>query len=88
MFKLLFSKLFSSEPSCKDVDSFLVDYIEGTLDNNTVARFDAHIDKCKMCKDYFEQYKQTILLTSGDTIEVPEELVARTLVFLRQNALN
>ena len=87
MIKLLISILFTSEPSCEDVDRFLVDYIEGTLDEATVARFDAHIEKCKMCREYVEQYRQTITLTSSDAIEVPEELVSRTLVFLRQNVL-
>ncbi|NND72448.1 MAG: zf-HC2 domain-containing protein [Rhodothermales bacterium] len=85
MFKLLISKLFTSEPSCQDVDGFLADYMEGVLDEETVADFDSHVAKCKMCMQYFEQYKQTVRLTSTAKVEIPEELVSQTLTFIQQN---
>ena len=85
MLKLLLSKIFSSQPSCKDVDGFLGDYMEGVLEPGTVDKFDAHIAQCPMCMKFFEQYKQTIALTNGDSVEVPDELVSQTLTFLNQN---
>ncbi len=75
--------LFSKPTHCQDVDKFLVDYLEGTLDEKTSRKFEEHINLCPACKVFLDQYKETIQLTRAcDNIEIPKELVDRTLQFL------
>ncbi len=85
MIKLLFSKLFGKSASCEEVDGFLTEYLEGTLDDNTVKKFESHIALCPMCVDYLEQFKLAIEVTSKDTVVVPPELVEQTVSFLSQH---
>jgi anti-sigma factor RsiW len=72
------------EPSCEKVNGFIVQYLEGDLDEKTRKKFAAHIGDCSTCGRFFEQYKATIDLTraAGD-ITPPQELVEKTLAFLR-----
>ena len=73
--------------TCKDVNLFLVEYIEGTMDPKMRSRFEKHVDRCPQCKTYLQQYSETIAQTrdAGDVPAAPEMLVEHTLVFLRQH---
>ena len=74
--------------SCRDINAFLVGYLEGTLDARTHARFERHIAHCAQCGPYLDQYRKTIELakTTGtaEPEAPPEELAEWTLVFLRK----
>ncbi|GIV62541.1 MAG: hypothetical protein KatS3mg044_1407 [Rhodothermaceae bacterium] len=77
-------QFFRKEPTCEDVNRFLVEYLDGTLDPETRARFEAHLGACPKCKPYLEQYLATLRLVkeAGD-VEPPPALVEHTLSFLR-----
>lgn len=71
--------------TCEDVNDFLIDYLDGTLDENMRERFEAHIAKCEQCRRYLEQYRQTVDMVKefDEMPEPPDELVEKTLTFLR-----
>ena len=74
--------------TCKDVNQFLVDYLEGTLDPRLRRRFERHLARCPQCSAYLDQYRQTIALVKEDgevALDPPEELVELTLSFLRRH---
>ena len=50
---------------------FLLDYVEGRLDEKTARRFEQHINACPNCTRYLDQYRQTILMVK----ELPEPIV-------------
>lgn len=74
--------------TCKDVNLFLVDYLEGTLDPRLQQRFEKHLARCPKCSAYLDQYRRTIELTKEESegeLDPPEELVELTLSFLRKH---
>lgn len=77
--------MFGKMPSCQEVDGFLAEYLEGTLDSKTIKRFEDHIAMCPLCVEYLEQYKQAIEVTSSHKVNVPPELVEQTIAFLHSN---
>lgn len=63
---------------CREVVSFILDYLEGSLDVDTRERFDQHLVRCASCQAYLATYRQTLALERLTAIEdddVPEELV-------------
>ncbi|MGB0651158.1 MAG: anti-sigma factor family protein [Rhodothermales bacterium] len=73
-------------PGCEQVNEFLAEYVEGTLDEKMRAQFQEHMDMCKCCDHYLDQYRHTIQLTKEiDEISVPSELAEHTLAFLRKS---
>lgn len=74
-------------PGCEKVNEFLAEYVEGTLDEKTQAQFNEHMEMCKCCDHYLDQYKSTISMTHEvEEVSVPSELAEHTLAFLRKNA--
>lgn len=73
-------------PGCEKVNEFLADYVEGALDEKTMAQFEEHMEMCKCCSHYMDQYRQTIDMTKQlDDIVVPSELAEHTMFFLRNS---
>ena len=73
-----------SAHSCKKVDDFLMDYLDGLLDDKTTKRFEEHISMCAGCQAYLKEYKETIkLLQEIEKPEAPKELADLTLEFIR-----
>ena len=64
--------------TCEDVNAFLVEYVDGTLDDRTEQRFERHVESCTQCRTFLEQYRTTM------EEEPPPELVEHTLAFLRE----
>ncbi len=70
--------------SCKEFENFIVDYIEGTLDNRRRRLFEFHIKLCTECREYLAAYKAGMeaarqgLADDESPVpdEVPEDLVA------------
>ena len=73
-------------PGCQKVNEFLADYVEGTLDDRTREQFERHMNMCKCCDHYLDQYRHTIDMTKQvDDIPIPAELAEHTLAFLRKS---
>lgn len=49
--------------SCDEICGFLCDYLERSLNPETMAVFEAHISTCPPCAQYLAEYRQTILLS-------------------------
>jgi anti-sigma factor RsiW len=50
----------SSDLSCRELVELVTGYLEGSLDPNTRARFDEHVDACEGCRTFVEQMRMTI----------------------------
>ncbi|MEM6992175.1 MAG: zf-HC2 domain-containing protein [Myxococcota bacterium] len=70
--------------TCKDVERFLDDYLEGSLPLMTRIRFELHVRMCAECGPYIARYRraielgQQLLAEKGDADAaeaVPEELI-------------
>lgn len=66
--------------TCRDVTSFLLEYVAGELPAHVVGPFDAHLAECENCRVFLDQYRKAIAagrLALGDatTAEAPSELV-------------
>lgn len=76
-----------SAASCKKVDNFLMDYLDGLLDGKTQQSFEEHIAMCEGCQAYLAEYKETVLLLQKlEKPEAPKELADLTLEFLRSQS--
>jgi anti-sigma factor RsiW len=77
--------------SCRELDDFLVDYLEDRLPERQRHKFEWHLRLCSDCRRYMEAYKQTIALSRAAFSEpdapvpedVPEDLV-KTILALRE----
>ena len=45
---------------CREIVELVTDYLEGDLDAETAAAFEAHLDLCPGCERYVEQIRETI----------------------------
>jgi len=66
--------------TCRQLIDFIVDYVEGTLDEMERLDFERHLSVCRSCVAYLESYRETmslthILATDEPLDDVPEELV-------------
>ena len=59
------------EMPCRELVEVITDYLEDALPQRDRLRFEAHLDECDACRDYVEQFEQTIALSGR--IE-PEQL--------------
>jgi anti-sigma factor RsiW len=48
--------------TCRDAADFILEYLAGTLDPDTNARFEWHLSRCGNCLEYLAQYRRTIEL--------------------------
>jgi anti-sigma factor RsiW len=48
---------------CRELVELVTDYLDGTLSRRDRARFDSHIAACPNCREYLEQFRETIRLT-------------------------
>lgn len=69
--------------SCAEFETFILDYLEGSLDAKERAIFERHLAACDACREYLAGYRQAVTLskavfTSPEAPlppDVPEELV-------------
>jgi anti-sigma factor RsiW len=45
--------------TCRDVNAFLADYLDGELAPAVHARFEAHLGRCVRCLEYLVGYRAT-----------------------------
>ena len=48
--------------SCKEMNDFLIDYIDGALPDAQKSEFHRHLAHCPSCVQYVETYKTTIVV--------------------------
>ncbi len=80
--------------TCGELESFLVDYLDGTLPPRARRRFSLHLKLCADCRAYLRSYEAVVALGQAvfdhpadappDT--VPEDLVRAILHAREQNA--
>ncbi len=72
----------SGIPTCREVITFLADYLANELPPERRAAFERHLALCDSCVDYIAMYESTIRLARVATVEtdlrvedMPEDLV-------------
>lgn len=64
--------------TCRDVIGFLLDYLEETLDPDTVAAFERHLHDCAPCRAYLKTYDRSRRLVGEvGRVEMPDEMKDR-----------
>ncbi len=75
--------------TCKEVNEFLTDYLDGTLPWRQRLSFNVHLMICEHCRVYLASYSATVRATESlgkvDEQPVPDELV-RAIVTARRIA--
>jgi anti-sigma factor RsiW len=66
--------------TCRQLIDFIVDYVDGALDETARHDFERHLQVCASCRNYLATYRETMSLTriavNDEPVEdVPEELV-------------
>jgi anti-sigma factor RsiW len=51
------------EMPCRELVEVITDYLEDALPQPDRLRFEAHLAECDACRDYVEQFVQTIALS-------------------------
>ena len=46
--------------NCRKVTTLMIDYLSGTLDLQTRAGWNAHLDDCRDCVPFLETYRKSI----------------------------
>lgn len=62
--------------SCKELDEFVVDYLENVLPAGQRRRFELHLRICQDCRRYLEAYKRTVALVGQTAFHDLEEPVS------------
>ena len=58
--------------SCREVVELVTAYLDGALDADTRARFEAHLELCGPCVEYVEQIRATSRLAAVAAAELDE----------------
>lgn len=58
----LLKKIMHASLTCRQVEEFLMDYLEKRLGLWTTLQFHVHIFMCPNCTKYIQEYKNTIAL--------------------------
>jgi anti-sigma factor RsiW len=48
--------------TCQELVEVITSYIEGMLNDEDRARFEAHLDRCEGCRTYLDQMRRTIAM--------------------------
>jgi anti-sigma factor RsiW len=54
---------------CQEIVELVTDYVEGTMDPELRAAFDAHLGVCPHCVAYVEQIEATIRIAGSIQVE-------------------
>lgn len=52
--------------TCRDCADFLMDYLDGLLPDEEKRKFDVHLDRCRDCRVYLDNYRKTIAITCAE----------------------
>ena len=71
--------------TCQDAIALMLEYLESTLDEATVAQLDAHLADCAPCRAYLATYRRTVgTVARSERVEIPPEMRERLASFLAQ----
>ena len=59
------------EMPCQELVEVITDYLEDALSETDRVRFEEHLSVCEPCRDYVQQFRETITLTGR---VAPEDL--------------
>ena len=71
--------------TCRELNDFLADYLEGALARTQHAEFERHLGLCTDCVRYLDDYREVIRLgglcgtEEAPPADVPEELIRAVL---------
>ncbi len=73
--------------TCREFESFVLDYVEGSLPKTQLKLFERHLKYCRECREYLAAYTTTKELSSSLRIdpdlpvsgEVPKNLIEAVL---------
>jgi anti-sigma factor RsiW len=57
----------SGEMDCNELVELVTAYLDGSLDADARARFDAHLQWCDGCENYLQQFRSTVSTLSKVT---------------------
>lgn len=63
--------------NCREICSFLDDYLDGSLEPEVAERFNRHMDDCPPCREYLDSYRDTVNLTRSlceETGRTPQQM--------------
>lgn len=69
---------------CRKLYSFLIEYMEGTLEREISRKFELHITDCMECREFIESYKKCVNLLKTYEVEIPGELEERLWIFIER----
>jgi len=73
--------------TCRELITFLADYLDGALPAEKNAEFERHLALCDSCVRYIATYRETILMAKAAEDlplgEPPEDLVRAILASVR-----
>jgi anti-sigma factor RsiW len=77
--------------TCRDVASFLMNYLDGELAEEPRRVFDEHLAECPDCVRYIERYREAIRLAKAAVVDdaecdAPESLVTAILAARRKGS--
>lgn len=71
-------------PTCREVDQFAYDFLEGQLDPHITRQVARHLKTCKNCERFMTSYRKTRFLDqSPPSIALDPEFKQKMLEFLR-----
>ena len=50
----------TEQMDCNELVELVTAYLDGALDQDTRARFDAHLLDCDGCENYLQQFRETV----------------------------
>ena len=76
--------------TCRELISFLDDYLAGEVAGPRLELFERHLSRCASCREYLKSYRETIRLARAATThpaveEVPPELLTAILDTVARN---
>jgi len=70
--------------SCRELVNLVNEYLEGGLESDDRARFEAHLEECEGCVNYLNQMRATINLVGRLTEEsVPVPAIDKLMTAFR-----
>jgi anti-sigma factor RsiW len=71
--------------TCQDAIALLLEYLEATLDDATVAQLEAHLADCAPCRAYLATYRRAVgTAATAERVEMPPEMRQRLATFLAE----
>jgi len=58
--------------TCREFVDFLMDYLEGSLEQDVRSSFEGHMDACPSCITYLDTYRETVALGKSVLCDTPD----------------